>query len=65
MNLSQILALLDSVAKTSAVLVPGSSAAILLADSLLQIAQSAVAQHEQLVGAPLDLALLHNIDPIE
>ena len=65
--LQQILTILSSLAaaaKPFLVDIPEGAAADALAAELLTIAQTAIAAHEQITGQPIDLALLHPLDPI-
>lgn len=52
-----------TVAAQFASLIPGAQGAALAAQ-FLAIAQTAVRAHESITGAPLDMAKLHDIDPV-
>jgi hypothetical protein len=66
----QAISRLDSILITLEVLaeiataVPGVGQVAGLAEKLLAIAQAAIGAHEAATGQPLDLSLLHNIDPL-
>ena len=65
--LQQILTILSSLAAAAKPLlagIPEGAAADALAQELLKIAQTAIAAHEAVTGQPIDLALLHPLDPI-
>lgn len=67
MTLDNILAFLEGAAATVGTIgTPGTpiGQGALLADYFLKIAQAAVKAHEATMGKPLDLNLLHKIDPV-
>lgn len=43
---------------------PEVQAGAAIAAALLQIAQKAIAAHEQITGQPIELSLLHPIEPV-
>ena len=43
---------------------PAVGAGAALLDRLLRLAKASVAAHEAISGQPIDLALLHHIDPV-
>lgn len=63
--LDEILTILEIAASTARSLNdPAIAGAGAIADSLLRIAQKAVAAHEAQTGQPIDLGLLHPIEPV-
>lgn len=66
MTLDAILVFLEGAAQTVSILgIPAASPGAALADYFLKIAQAAVKAHEATTGKPLDLSLLHKIDPVK
>lgn len=51
-------------ASVGAVINPAVPAAAALANRLLSALQAGVKAHEAILGQPLDLSLLHHIDPV-
>lgn len=55
---------LQALTEAGAIINPGVPAAALLADKLVHIIQAAVRAHEAATGQPIDMSLLHRIEPL-